>query len=286
MKKILMTLFVVISAPLAAMATDPWADNVVDYTPGTGLPVTFTGDPMIPGTPFDNDLASLGAPTRDGTFGAISPYSPAGSVNEVVSLGEGGSLTVSFDEPVTNDPLNPFGIDLLIFSNAFIVTNNPVLNEDTEEFEFIFDETTTNSSFLGEVGGIVEISSNGIDFTEVTGAFAEGLYPTNGYADSTTHFPGTGSVLADFLKPVDPSVSLAGLTAAETYAAYDGSGGGTGIDIGAFGFSEISYVRVTNPIGSGVTPEIDAFADVRAVPEPSTLLLMLVALPFAKRRNS
>lgn len=273
MNKTYLTLLTLSLSVAPAFAADPWADNIINYSAGTGVPSVFGSDPPIY---FDNDFAALGAPTRDSVgFGgyAVSPFSSAGDVNEIVSLGDGGSLTVSFDQPVKNDPMNPFGIDLLIFSNAFFTTS-----------DFNFDAATTNTGMTNEVGGIVEISSNGIDYTEVTGAFAEGLYPTNGYADSSTHFPGSGSVLADFLKPVDPSFNPTGLTAAQTYTGYNGSGGGTGIDIGAFGFSEISYVRVTNPSGSGVTPEIDAFADVRAVPEPSALLLLLTAIPFVRRR--
>ena len=258
-----------------AVAADPWADNIVNYTPGTGVPSVFGSDPPIL---FDQDSAALGAPTRDSVgFGgfAVSPYGAAADVSEVVSLGDGGSITVSFDEPVTNDTDNPYGIDLLIFSNAFFTTN-----------DFNFDAATTNTGLTGETGGIVEISSDGVNFTEVTGALAEGYFPTNGYTDAVGHFPAAGSVLADFLLPVNPSFDPTGLTAAQTYAGYGGSGGGTGIDIGAFGFSEISFVRVTNPIGSGVTPEIDAFADVAAVPEPTSLLILLAALPFvAAKRN-
>ena len=55
---------------------------------------------------------------------------------------------------------------------------------------------------------------------------------------------------------------FSGLTYAQVLEIYNGSGGGAGVDIGSLGLSEISFVRITNPVGSGVTPEIDGFADV------------------------
>ena len=44
------------------------------------------------------------------------------------------------------------------------------------------------------------------------------------------------------------------------------------------GLTQISFVRITNPNGSGVDPEIDALADVKSVPEPSSLPLVCLAL--------
>ncbi len=264
-----------LSATTAAVAADPWADAIVNYTPGTDVPSVFGSDPPVL---YDNGTAALGEPTRNSVaFGGytVSPYSAPSDVSEVVSLGKGGSLTVSFDEPVTNDAGNPFGIDLLIFGNAFLSTN-----------DFNFDANTTNTGSAASEGGIVSISDDGVTFVEVTGLDADGLFPTNGYADTTDFFPaGPGSVPSDFTRPVDPSLDLTGLGVTATILAYGGSGGGAGIDIGAYGFSEISYVRVTNPVDSLTTPEIDGFADVRAVPEPSAWVLLLLATPLVRRRR-
>lgn len=42
-----------------------------------------------------------------------------GQINGLVSLGAfGGSITIKMEEPVENDPLNPYGIDFTIFGNA------------------------------------------------------------------------------------------------------------------------------------------------------------------------
>jgi len=109
----------VLAASTSTQAADPWADGVVNYTPGTGIANDFAT-----GNPFSDSSTALGEPTRftsdSANFGGpVQPFNSPFRANEVVSIGEGGSLTVSFDEPVTDDPLNPFGIDLLVFGNSF-----------------------------------------------------------------------------------------------------------------------------------------------------------------------
>lgn len=240
-------------------AADPWADEVISYNAGT--------DPT-PG--FVVPAAALGEPTRDSAaFGGfvISPFGGAADMSEVVSLGDGGELIVKFDEPVTDDPNNPFGIDLLVFGNSFLGLDS-FNNDDTD--------LATGPTF--SEGGIVSVSANGVDWETITGVDADGRFPTNGYTDIAVPFPATGSVPTDFTKPVDPSFDVTGLNTAGVVAGYDGSGGGAGIDLATVSLSEISYVRVVNPVGSGMTPEIDGFADVRAIPEPNTFALLAVSL--------
>ncbi len=253
--------------PSTALAADPWADMVVSYQPGT--------DPA-PG--FTNADAALGEPTRDSIgFGGfvISPFGGAADPSEIVSLGDGGELIVKFDEPVVDDPLNPFGIDLLVFGNSFLGLDS-----------FNNDETDLANGFTFGEGGIISVSANGTDYFVVDGVDADGRFPTNGYTDISIPFPTDGMVPTDFTKPVDPNLDLTGLNTAGVIAGYDGSGGGAGIDLAWVGLSEISYVKVVNPQGSGTTPEIDGFADVRAVPEPNTLALLCVSVLISLNRQT
>ena len=258
------------SASFAAVSDDPFADRVVSYTPGTGVAAGF-----------DDPTTALGAPTRftspNSPFGgATTPFQGAFGDDEVVTVGEGGSLTVAFDTAVTNDALNPFGIDLLIFGNQAF-------------FDADFPNGVAGAPFA-DAGGVIEVSADGINFIEVPNVTPEGGFPTLGFLDPTAPltFGGTvadGTIPSDFTKPVDPSFDLTGLTLDQILAGYDGSGGGLGIDIGALGLDEISYVRITNPFGSGGTPEVDAFADVRAIPSPSAVSLVAVAGVAAWRRR-
>lgn len=247
-----------VSMVATAQPIDPFADSVIGYTPGSNPPSGFT-----------NPQAALGSPTRftspDSEFGgAVTPFNQPFSADELVSLGEGGSLTVAFDDAVADDPGNPFGVDLLIFGNSFL---------------------TFGSGAPTSEGGVVEVSSDGETFFEIPGVDADGPFPTLGFSDLTEPFPSEpGDEPTDFTKPVDPSFDPTGLSFGEIVAGYDGSGGGVGIDISVTGLSEISFVRITNPIGSGVTPEIDAFSDV-AVPAPGAIAVAVAASGFAVRRR-
>ncbi len=243
-------LFTLISSVASAALMNPWADNVISYFPGHNPgPVAGHTDPFN----------ALGAPTRSTNpaspwGGPVTPGSPAWGPNELVSLGAGGSLTLSFDEPITDDPDNPYGIDLLVFGNSYYIgayNANPATGAHTE-------------------GGVIEVSQDGLTYFTVTGA-ADGPFPTNGYTDAGATIP------TDFTKPVNPAFDGSGHTISEIIAGYKGSGGGFGVDIAPTGLSEISYIRFSNPLGATVTPEIDAVADVASVPEPTSLVLFIFA---------
>ncbi|MAY73120.1 MAG: hypothetical protein CMJ31_00060 [Phycisphaerae bacterium] len=237
---------------------DPWADTVVNYVRGSN-----------PAGGFTDPTAALGSPTRvtapESMFGGpVTPFNPSFGAGETVSIGEGGSLTLAFDEAVTDDALNPFGIDLLIFGNAFY---------------FDLDFPNGIAGPLSTEGGVIELSADGVNFFQVTGAEADGGFPTLAF-----NLDGTPT---DFTRPVDPNFDASGASFDDIVNGYAGSGGGLGIDIASIGLSSVSYVRISNPFGSGVTPEIDALADVRAIPVPGTLVLVGVGgLLAGKRRRA
>ena len=255
---------VLLSASCSATAVDPWADRVVSYTPGAGIGADF-----VTNLPFSDPATALGQPTRITSpdfFGSpVSPVNGPFRSYEIVTVGAGGELIVAFDEPVTDDPLNPFGIDLLVFGNAFFLG------------DFFSNPAGTASGILAD-GGQIAVSADGMTFKNVPGD-ADGLFPTSGYSDVVDPFAtAPGAVLSDFTRPVDPAFNPLGQTLAQIVAGYHGSGGGLGIDLSTTGLSSISYVRITTPAGALQAPEIDAFADVRPVPEPSSLALYALAI--------
>ncbi len=239
----LTTLF---TAPVA-VAQSPFASEVVSYAAGVGAAAGFT-----------NAATALGSPERfsgEGLIpGAVTPFQPAFRPDEIVSLGVGGSLVVRFDHEVTDDARNPFGIDLLVFGNAF------------------FTESGKGPGIvagLASEGGTIAVSLDGVAWTNVVGLEADGLFPTMGYTDVSAHSTSAGAQLTDFLRPVNPAVTistLVGTSYDQVLELYDGSGGGTGIDLGALGLRAIRFVRVTGPSVASMSPEIDAFADVAPLP--------------------
>lgn len=240
----------------------PFGSSVVSYSAGSGTNASFN-DPSV----------ALGEPSRftPGEFGgAVTPFAAPFRGSQVVSIGVGGQLTVGFAQPVTNDPLNPFGVDLLVFGNSFF-----------------FDPATfgpTANAVFGNRGQL-EVSPDGVSWTLVPSIRPDGVFPTLGYSDlSDPYSPTAGSVPTDFTRPVDPAFAWQGLGMSAVVAGYAGSGGGAGVDIGALGLSEISFVRVTVPTGETGIVNIDGFSDVAAIPTPGTVVVLGLAC-FALRRR-
>lgn len=253
-----------------AAGASPFASSVLGYDQGVDAASGFT-DPN----------SALGEPTRETSpgsafGGATTPFQSPFGAGELVSVGIGGSLTLGFDEPIRNDAANPFGVDLLIFGNAFYL------------------DTAFPDGIAGDLfgrGGSVSVSADGVAFVDVPGAPARGDFPTLGFQDPSgplTTGPDnrvTGTIPSDFTKPVDPAFDAFGLAFTDIVAGYGGSGGGVGIDIGSLGLDSIVAVRIINPADALGAIGIDAVSDV-AVPTPGSVLVLLTAGACAQRRRS
>lgn len=104
--------WLVTAALLCALvrAESPFAVRVLDYAPAPGQ---FVNDPV-----YNDPGHALGPPVGSGTS------APANE--SVVSLGGyGGFIVLGFDHTVLDHPLNPLGLDSIVFSNAFWVGGNP-----------------------------------------------------------------------------------------------------------------------------------------------------------------
>ena len=123
------------------------------------------------------------------------------------------------------------------------------------------------------------------------GLFTEGFAPAMGYVDAGAFDDVPGLVPTDFTRPLDPSAVLddfAGMNMDDLRAFYDGSGGGTGIDVeslvGAddgFMFARIS-VADDGDLDTSLNAEIDGFA---VVPAPGTLTIAIGALAWTGGRR-
>ena len=229
-----------VSTPI--FGDSPFAVDVVHFDPGVG---------GISG--YDDPESALGGPTRT-TGGslfpaAVTPFQPAWLASEVVSLGIGGTIELAFDHLVLDDPNNPFGIDLLIFGNAFCTDINAPWGV---------------AGGIYEEGGQIEVSLDGLEWVLIPDAMADGAFPTLGWQDTEPYSEAAGRIPTDFTKPVNPNRhpnGLIGLDFDAILETYDGAGGGVGIDLASVGLAAIRFVRITNT-GVDSTPEIDAIADV------------------------
>ena len=90
--------------------------------------------------------------TGEGVFPqVVSVFNGPWGTDEIVSIGAGGQLVLKFNTPVTDDPNNSYGIDLLVFGNAIFIDEN-----------WPNGECGSPPSLLGE-GGLIEVSADAAD---------------------------------------------------------------------------------------------------------------------------
>ncbi|MBO7393975.1 MAG: hypothetical protein J6U98_07235 [Abditibacteriota bacterium] len=87
----------------------PFASEVIDYSPGPGQ--------FVKNRLYNDPSRALGAP--------MGLYVDVPCNDSLVTLGDGGSITLAFDTPVKDDPANPYGMDFIVFSNAMFVGGDP-----------------------------------------------------------------------------------------------------------------------------------------------------------------
>jgi hypothetical protein len=232
---------------VAAVAEPPrCASQVVSYAPGIGA-----------GAAYQQPASALGEPSRfTGTGiepGAVTPFRPPFLPSEVVSIGRGGHLVLAFADPVVDDPRHPFGIDLIVYGNAFCGD----LAYPSGVAGYTFSE-----------GGTIEVSADGVDWRAVPGAVADGGLPTLGWLDTLPYSTAPGAQPTDVALPVDPAVTadtILGLPWGDLVAAYGGGAGGTRIDLSSAGLSSARFVRIRTAADAPAVPEIDAVVAVRPV---------------------
>ncbi len=266
------------SASLAAS----FAQQVVSYTPGSGVGV------------YTNPSVALGAP--DGVTGENAAASPAfgGAVmgpfnsayqnDEIVRVGEGGSITLRLERYINIGAGAEFG---LIENVSFF---DPAYPSGT---------TTDPAAVFGNDNALVEVSQDGVNFVGLSGGAASNVnfnipalyYLNAGAFDETAP---TSPVLADFGKPFTGGLSAFNGKAsfADVLAVFDGSAGGTWVDASASGLTSIGYIRLSvlddNDPSTINNLEVDSLLTNSAqlgglVPEP-TMLSGLLAM-FAVRRS-
>jgi hypothetical protein len=264
-------------AAASSLGANPWADQVISYNQGTGASADYLNSLTVLGSPE----RMTGENTPFGPFvGAVTPFNPVFGVDELVSIGSGGSITVRFDEPIFDDAANPFGADFLIFGNSGFI------DDSFNDFSLALGTTTAEGSMFGRgANSLVEVSADGLSWFGVGGG-VDRLFPTLGYLDITNPYElSPGATEADFTKPVNPATLTGGMSFGALVTAYDGSGGGASFDISSTGLISISYIRVSNLSTNGATLEIDAFSDVSAVPAPGFLSIGALALVANRRRR-
>jgi hypothetical protein len=266
--------------------TAQFAVDVVSYDSG-----------LTPAAGYTMPAAALGSPERftgEGVFPSIvSPFSPPFLNSEIVSIGEGGWLTLRLSHyaiPQAGDP------EIGVFTNVGLIETN-----------FPNGQAGSPPGTFGVDSAVVELSENGqtwISLNEITFDI-----PTNGYTDLTNPFSFVpGSSPSDFQQPFTGTLSDFGGLRYSDAGAPDilellaGSGGGKWFDLSMSGLPQVGFIRfsVPNDLDSGTSLNFELDAVVislaaigdRTVPEPTTIALLWVAFAFGdfilarRRRNT
>jgi hypothetical protein len=245
------------------------ASTVIDYT--------SAGEPT-----FNDPTSALGLPPRSGPFGDLTPFSPNFGAENIVRILPGASITLRFSDVVTNAGDARVGV----YSNIGVI-----------------DVSADGSGLAGSPAGtfsaypaaLVEISSDGIDFTPITSGLHSFDAPAAGFTDTpdwTGYSPSGGQTPARFDKVppqafVDDGIAaLSGLTYSQMMTLLDGAAGGEWLDPTASGLASFGYVRFSVPstASAGLRMILDAVV-VGFVPEPTVLGALTSAGVLALRRR-
>jgi hypothetical protein len=254
----------------ARSASAQFAAAVVSYAPGTTAALGFA-------TP----AAALGSPERftgEGVFpGVVSPFNPPFLASEIVSIGEGGSLTLRLSHFAVPQAGGP---EIGVFTNVGLI-----------ETDFPNGQAGSPVGAFGIDSAVVDVSANGTDWVSLGNVTFD--IPSNGYTDLTNPFADSpGSALSDFQQPLTlPLGSFNGLRYSDAGAQdmrelLSGSGGGKWIDISGSGLSQVGFVRFSvldDMSAANLNFEFDAVSVSHAalggatVPEPSTMVFLMTA---------
>jgi len=259
------TIFIAIALTTIAPADSRFASHVISASGlGAGLysdPIAALGKPTIwvKDTVQGGPVQKVAASVAYGAWGT----DPAGN-KLVVTIQNGGHLTVEFDPPITDNPKHWWGYDFIVFGNSF-------LSHSTQ----ISWDSDLSQVFVGASGDWLEpspvsVSPDGIQwytYTVNSRSAADAYWPTNGLDWEENH--GIWGSEQDWTKPVPPWITrgqLTGKSAAQVIRAFQGSAGGCAFDLAPTGFSSIRYIRVDGRGG-----EVDGFARVGMMKPPNIL---------------
>jgi hypothetical protein len=260
-----------------APATGQYGAAIVSYHPG-----------LTPAPGYTTPAAALGEPARfigGGFPSVVSPFSPPYLAEQIVSVGEGGQITLRLSHYAIPRP----GPELGVFENVGII-----------DIDLPNGRAGSPASTFGAIdSAVVEVSSDGNSWVGLGSTLFD--VPTNGYSDVADPFsPVAGSVPSDFQQPFTGSLSsFAGLpyfdaAGPDMLEVLAGSGGGTWIDISASGLARVGYIRFSVPDdmlqSTALNFELDAVSIAHGavggtVPEPGTIASLVIAMAAVHLRR-
>jgi hypothetical protein len=288
MKKfVLIALLATMSSPVLA---DGFAGQVVSYTPGAAPSSRWYFDASFnfQGTdPLTDPSAALGAPSGVVTDPyvddvIVSAFNPAANPDQIVSIGEGGSLILRMENYAMIGP----GSDIGLFTNVGLADS-----------AWPGGQAGDPASAFGADSIDLRVSPDGANWVSL-GSVNPNI-PTNAWTDSLDPYATSASGLtaADFSDPFGGTLAdFDGLTYPQINTLLNGSAGGYWLDLSATGLDRVKYIEFVLPddgqAGTDLNFELDAVAIASGhagapIPEPCTMgmLALLGAGVLGRRRK-
>jgi hypothetical protein len=240
------------------------ANSVLAYNSGTNR-FQFSA--------YTNSAVALGLPqTSTGGGFVVTPFNNPFSRNDVVSVGLGGEITLQLSNQVMPVGGNP-EIGVFTFQQFH---QGPGGGTDSGP-----------SLFYPSIQAEVDVSENGATWVPLNnGNLISFDIPANAYQDTAHTIP------SDYSLPFTGGLSALANEPSEasTLGAYNGSGGGTWLDISSTGLSEVDEIRFTVPSSDAFSFQLDAVtvnaaATGAAVPEPASGVVIGAIAMFSVRRR-
>ncbi len=271
-------LALVVLSPLNHCAAATFASAVVAYEPG------LTSNAL-------NPEAALGQPglvAGEGTqfAGILSPFNPHYEADQIVQLGEGGSITLQLSRFALTTTGTP---EIGFFTNAGI--------SDASWPEGIAgDNLELPGATFGIDNALLEVSADGanwinlgiIRFDQPSSAFTNAASP---YQSDTT-----GLIPADFGIPHNNALAdYSGNDWSTMQGLLGNSAGGTWIDLDSTGLSRVGWIRLSLASDGNedtqLSFELDAVSIASSatgglvIPEPSVIAMLFTLTGLLARRR-
>ena len=281
-QKILILLVLAGCGGLSSLPANPFATQVVRAVGPFGSSVYGNTNAVLgaPATRFYDPFAVWSGGITNPRVKLVEPaYNIAANTNGLLTpdllltLKVGSQIIVRFDQPVYHRPEHPYGVDFIIFGNTFYLadsTVNDLVDMSTCGLAGSSDDeplkVSVSPGYTGLAGEVAANPDTWPWYRYDNGPYGCTVFPTQAYQwnRATASWSDT---LMDFTKPVNPAmqnlIAAGGLSAADAIDLYNGSGGGTGFDLSASGFSWIQYVKIDAIDPNFSSGQIDALASVR-----------------------
>jgi hypothetical protein len=297
MKKFALSFVLFSSISVAARAADSVTILQASFVQGT-----VKSSLAVAG--YQNTSMNLGAwPLTTGGNSAISFENPQFQKNDLIAFGNGGTITMQFNTPITPVAGEK---DLGIFTAQALVTSGAFFNGDMEAAILVSSDDVNWYNLTGQLianptsytAQAYQLNAPTMAYNYATGATAwsaGGAHLTAAQLAALSVATFTTPMPEDslFNNPASTNAQRAALTTDSSTADYNEefgtSGGGNWFDVSGSGLSSVDYVMLNGDANDPATGGVrltEVFANSSAVPEPTGAVLLIAGIiSLTHRRN-